>query len=123
MIKELKKLKKEIENIDVTYNYDETYTNLYNACIDYQNETQDYEFEDLFENIVDYEIAEKRAKYELEHGGLVRLYYFMGDCNFNNEIFRINGYGNLEDIHKDDLEYLKQEILDKIEEMLISCKV
>lgn len=114
----LKKLKKQIENIKVTYDYDQTYTNLLNACIDFQNETQCWEFEDLFEDIVDYEIAEERAKYELENGGLVRLYYFMGNCNFNNEIFRINAYGNLEEINKDNLECLKQEIIEKIEELI-----
>ena len=58
------------------------------------------------------------AKNELEKGGLIRLYYFMGDCNFNNEIFRVNAYGNLEDISIDDLKYLKDEILEKINDMI-----
>lgn len=115
----LKKLKKQIENIEVTYDYDQTYTDLLNACIDFQNETQCWEFENIFEEIVDYEIAEERAKYELENGGLIRLYYFLGDTRiYGNEVFRINAYGNLENINKDDLDNLKQEILEKIEELL-----
>lgn len=115
----LKKLKKQIENIEVTYDYDQTYTDLLNTCIDFQNETQCWEFESIFEEIVDYEIAEERAKYELENGGLIRLYYFLGDTRiYGNEVFRINAYGNLENINKDDLDNLKQEILEKIEELL-----
>lgn len=115
----LKELKNKIEKIEVTYDYDQTYTDLLNTCIDFENETQCWEFETLFEDIVNYEIAEERAKYELENGGLVRLQYFLGDtCIYGNEIFRINAYGNLENINKDDLENLKQEILEKIEELL-----
>ena len=117
MKNELKELENKMENIGITYDYEETYKNLYNTCMDFENETQCFEFETLFEDIVDYEIAEERAKYELENGGLIRLYYFMGNCNFNNEIFRINAYSNLEDINKDDLECLKQEIIEKIEEL------
>lgn len=105
---------KKIENIEITYDYEDTYNNLYNACIDYMNETQDCELEYLFEDIVSYDLAEERAKYELENGGLVRLYYFMGSSNFNNDIFRIDGYGNLQDITKDDLEDLKDNILEEL---------
>lgn len=115
----LKEFKNKIEKIEVTYDYDQTYTDLLNACIDFQNETQCWEFESIFDEIVDYELAEERAKYELENNGLIRLYYFLGDTIiYGNEVFRINAYGNLENINKDDLENLKQEILDKIEELL-----
>lgn len=108
-------LKEIIENIDITYNYEETYTNLYNAVIDYMNDTQDFELDYLFEDFIDYNFAEEQAKYELEQGGLVRLWYFLGNANLNYDLFRINGYGNLENIEKDDLEYLKSEILNNLE--------
>ena len=114
----LKKLKEEISNIEITYDYEQTYCNLKNATIDYQNETQNWDFEYLFEDFIDYEIAEEIAKSELEKGGLIRLYYFLGDANLNNDIFKIDGYGNLSDIDKSDLEYLKEEILNIIEEKL-----
>ena len=114
-MKKLEELKEKINNIEITYDYEETYNNLYNTIIDYQNDTQNWSFEYLFEDIIDYEIAEEIAKRELETGGLLRLYYFLGDANFNNSIFKINGYGNLEDIEKDDLLYLKEEILNIIE--------
>lgn len=112
----LNKLKKKIEKIDITFDYDETYTNLRNAIIDYENETQDWGFEYLFEDFIDYDLAEERAKWELENGGLERLKYYINDTRFyNEEIFRIDGYGNLANIHKDDLEYLKSEIIDIID--------
>ena len=115
---DLKELKEKIENIEITHDYENSYTDLYNAVIDYMDETQDFDFEYLFDDIIDYEMAEERARYELENGGLVRLYYFLGDINCNNDIFRINAYGNLEEINIDDLEDLKQEIIDKINEKI-----
>lgn len=63
---DLKELKDKIEKIEITNNYDECYGELYNACIDYMNETQDFDLDYLFEEFVDYETAEERAKYELE---------------------------------------------------------
>lgn len=112
----LKELKEKIEKIEITYDYDKTYSDLYNTVIDYMNESKDWSFEDLFEDFIDYEIAEDRAKWELENGGLERLRYYINDTSFyDQEIFRIDGYGNLKNIYKEDLEDLKSEILDKIE--------
>lgn len=116
-MKTLQELKKEIENIDITYDYEETYAKLYNTVIDYENDTQTWDFEYIFEDIIDYETAEEIAKQELENGGLVRLYYFLGNAKLNNELFKLNGYRNLEDITNDDLEYIKNEILDNIERL------
>lgn len=106
-----------IKEIEITYDYEESYNNLYNAVIDYMNETQDFSLEYLFEDIIDYYTAEEIAKSELEKGGLIRLYYFLGDANLNNSLFRIDGYGNLEDIFKDDLDNLKEEILENLKEL------
>lgn len=111
-----KELKEKVENIEITYDYEETYSNLYNACIDYMNETQDWGLEYIFEDYISYDTAEEMAKNELENGGLIRLYYFLGDANLNNEMFRIDGYGNLSDFTKEDLEYIKEQILDFTEE-------
>jgi hypothetical protein len=114
----LEELKDKIEEIEITYDYEDTYNNLYNTVIDYENDTQEWDFDYLFEEYVSYDLAEDIAKNELENGGLVRLYYFLGDANLNNDMFRINGYGNLEDINKEDLEYLKDEILNIINNKL-----
>lgn len=113
----LKEFKQKIENIDITYDYEKTYNNLYNAYIDYEDETNDYNFEYLFEDIINYDMAKELARDELDQGGLIRLSYFLGDTNLNRDLFRIDGYGNLTDIEIEDLKNLKQEILDKIEEL------
>lgn len=117
-MKELKELKERVENIKVTYDYEESYCNLKNAIIDYMNNTQDWDFDTIGEDIIDYELAEEQAKHELEQGGLARLYYYLGNANMNNELFKVNGYGNLEDIDITDLEYMKDEILDLINDKL-----
>lgn len=117
-MKELRELKEKIESIEISYNYEESYNNLYNTVIDYMNESQDFSLDYLFEDFISYDTAEEMAKNELENNGLVRLYYFLGEDNFNNDLFRINGYGNLEDITKEDLEFLKEQILDTINEKL-----
>lgn len=122
-MKELKELKEKIENIEIGYDYEEVYTELKNTVIDYMNDTQDWDFDYIGEDIIDYELAEMQAKNELENGGLIRLYYFLGNANLNNELFRINGYGNLENIDIDDLNNMKEEILSLINDKLSESEV
>ena len=117
-MKELKEVKERIENIKINYNYEESYTNLYNTVIDYMNNTQEFDLEYLFEDFIDYETAEEIAKNELQNGGLLRLRYYLGDVNLNDEIFKLDGYGNLENITIDDLNNLKDEILKNINNKL-----
>lgn len=114
----LRELYDEIQDIEITYDYGDTYSNLYNAVIGYENDSQDFSLDYLFEEIIDYDYAEELAKRELEDGGLIRLYYFLGDINANDELFRINDYGNLSSISMDDLSFLKTEILDAIRDEL-----
>lgn len=114
-MKELRELKERIENIKINYNYEESYTNLYNTVIDYMNDTQDFDLDYLFEDFIDYETAEEIARNELNDGGLIRLSYYLGDTNLNDEIFKLDGYGNLENINIDDLNNLKDEILENID--------
>lgn len=117
----LRELKEIIEGIEIGYDYDAAYRDLYNAVVDYSNETQDFSIDyviDYDERIIDYDFAEELAKHELENGGLVRLWYFMGDCNFNDDLFYLNAYGNLQPVTKDTLEDFKDEILQAIEEQL-----
>lgn len=98
-----------------------TYSNLYNTCIEYMNETQDFDYEYLFEDFIGYELAEERAKYELENYGLERLHYFLGNTTFcMQNLFKINVYGNLENITKEDLNTLKEELIDYINDKLES---
>lgn len=117
-MKKLKELKERIENVKINYNYEESYKNLYNTVIDYMNDTQDFDLEYLFEDFIDYETAEDIAKNELNNGGLIRLKYYLGDTNLNDEIFKLDGYGNLENITIDDINNLKDEISENINDKL-----
>lgn len=123
MKKELRELKERVENIEVTYNYEETYCNLKNAIIDYMNDTQNWDFDYIGENIIDYELAEQQAKYELEQGGLLRLYCYLNNANCNNNLFKVDEYGNLQDVEKSDLEDMKEEILGLINDKLSESEV
>ena len=114
-----KQLKDYIENYDLSFNngksLEEDYNELYNTCVDYMNKSQDWSIEECFNDYLDYYTAEEYAKSELENGGLVRLYYFLGNANCNNDLFKIDGYGNLEDITLNDLEVLKDDILEVLD--------
>ena len=117
----LNELLEKLEEVDIdNYNKDteELYTDIINNVIDYENHSQDFDLEYLYEDIIDYDTAEEIAKSELNNGGLIRLYYFLGDANLNNNMFRINGYGNLEDFDRFDLRDLKQALIDEIKNKL-----
>lgn len=121
-LKELKKLKERVESIEITYDYEEVYCDLKNTITDYMNDTQDWDFETIGEDIIDYDFAEEQAKYELENGGLLRLYCYLGDANLNSDLFKINGYGNLENVYIEDLQNIKEEILDMINDKIKESK-
>lgn len=120
----LNELKEAIESYQTSYDIEEDYNTLYNLLTDYENETSDYITEDIFglNDIITYDLAEEYAKQQLEEGGLIRLYYFLGDANLNNNLFRIDGYGNLEDVDRDDIEDIKTDVLDAIADRLDNYK-
>ena len=112
-----RELKEKLESItreSFDYNVEEYYTALYNTCIDYMNDTQDFDLEELFYNFITYDEAEEIAKNEIDRGGLIRIYYFLGDANLNDDLFRLNGYGNLENVYNDDIDTLKEEIIERL---------
>ena len=114
---DIKELKELVENIEITYDYEETYNKLYNVMIDAWNDGLCCDSEELFTEYIDYETAEQIAETELRENGLARLYYFLGNANVAvGDVFRINGYGNLEEVHFDDLENLKDELLEYIDD-------
>ena len=117
----LRELKEIIECIDTRYPYVYAYRDMYNAVTEYSNESQDWDIDEYVfsdERIIDYDLAEELAKNELDHGGLVRLWYFMGDCDFTEDLFYLNAYGNLEPVTQDTLENVRNEILEAIDEKL-----
>jgi hypothetical protein len=114
----LKELLKNIEDVKIDYDYELEYNTLYNYVTNYMNESQDFRLEYIFDDFIDYDTAEDIAKSELEKGGLVRIYYFLGDANPNNDIFRIDGYGNLTNVNKEDIEMVKDQLIEDIKQMI-----
>lgn len=109
----LKDFIEKIENVEVNYNYNysDIYCELYNICVEYENECDCME---LFNDFIDYDTAEEIARTELENGGLQRLKCFLNDCDLNTNLFRLDGYGNLEDVTLGTLENLREDIIETI---------
>lgn len=98
------------------YDMQENYANLWNACADYDNNhhgsyltdrIQDYDFVD--DEILEY-IVIKEAK-----GGVDRLRFFIGDT-YSDNLYRLDGYGNLAYVDNSDFEDLIDDIVQTLEE-------
>ena len=113
----LKQLREEIEKIDITYDYEETYCNLLNATIDYQNETQTWDFECIFEEFVDEETLKYKIEYDLKNNGVWAVKNLLNDISDEWAIYRIDAYGYGHDITKEDLEDIKEQILEVIDDL------
>lgn len=109
MINEIKNQIKEAKKQLNNYNFDECYNILYDICIENGKEW-------LIDDIITSETAEEIAKNELYNGGIDRLYYFFSIDRLA-ELYRINGYGNLENIDKDDLENIIDELEKEFDEV------
>ena len=113
----LKQLRKEIEEINVTYDLEETYYKLLNATIDYQNETQNWKFEYIFEDYLDDELLKYQVEYNLKEHGVWAVRNLLDNIKEECGIYRINAYGYGLDITKGDLEDIKEEILQVIDNL------
>ena len=114
-MKELKELKEKIKNIEVTYDYEETYSNLYNVVTDYMNDTQDWDFEYLFENYIDEEILKEMIKYKIDQEGIWSVNNLLSGIENYDNIYFVDVYGYGRGLTKEDLENLKDEILTEID--------
>lgn len=113
----IKKLE-EIKN-NLSYDNEQNYVDMINTMIDYDNEAQDnlYLYDTTLElvefvndDVLDYLIKENS-------GSLERLRYFINDTEKDN-IYKLNGYGNLENVDKSDFEYCIDEAIEKLKESL-----
>ena len=108
-------LRKAVEEVDVGYPLADTVTALYDLVNEVGGGIGEYDFDDF----IDINTAEELARHELDSGGLPRLYYFMGDVNLAYEdIVRVNGYGNLEEVSIADVELLKETLLEQIDDAM-----
>lgn len=113
----LEQLKKEVENIEIGYDLEKTYCNLINATIDYQNETQTWDFESIFEDYIDDEILKYQVEYNLKEFGVWAVRNLLDDIKEECGIYRIDVYGYGHDITVEDLKDIKAQILDVINDL------
>lgn len=118
MKEQLLKLKETIENIEITYNIDDSYCNLRNATIDFDNETQEWLFDELFIDFVDEYLLSDLIKYKLDNEGLWSVQNLLGDIDNYNFIYYVDAYGYGHDVTTDKLKELKQDILKIINDNL-----
>lgn len=113
----IKKLE-EIKN-NLSYNNEENYTKMINTMIDYDNEAQDnlylYDTTQELVNFVDDEILSYLIKENSD--SVSRLRCFINDTNDDN-IYKLNGYGNLENVDINDFEFCIDEAITTLKESL-----
>lgn len=121
----IKKLQAVKENL--SYDNEENYCNMVNTMIDYDNEAQDklYLYDSTQEtyNFVDDEILIyliEREKNNYGYYDLNRLRYFIGDT-YDDSIYILNGYGNLENVTQNDFIYCIDEAIERLQESLEEC--
>ena len=114
----LEALKKEIEGIEITYNYETSFCKLKNATIDFMNDTQEFFLEGFFEEYCDEEGLGYMVEYNLKEHGLWAVQNLLSDIRQYRGIYSIDAYGYGHDITYDDLEDLKSEIIFEIENRL-----
>lgn len=119
-IKTMEKLT-ELKN-NLSYDNEENYCNMVNIMIDYDNEAQDdlYLYDNARETVdfVDDELLGYYVDYQLKTFGHERLFYMTRCLEYSDSIYKVNAYGNLENVDKDDFIYCIDEALEKLKESL-----
>lgn len=109
-------LKKYVEEYEIDYDYEKAYCDIRNACIDYENDSQDWNIDYAFEEFVDEDLLNYLVKYKIDNEGLWSVVNLVSDINNYNGIYRVDAYGYGYDITRKDLEDLKEDILDRLKE-------
>ena len=124
-MEDLKELRKEtIEKLEevknnLSYDMQDNYTNMINTMIDYDNEAQDtlYLSDKVNETmeIVDDELLEY---YLQQNNDPQRLFYATAGLEFADDIYKINAYGNLENVESSDFEYCIDDAIDSLKDAI-----
>ena len=110
--KELLEKLEDIENWLNNYTLwvEEAYCDIRNNATDY-----DYNLEELFYDYLTSEEVDEMVVHEAQTWGIARVYYFLWDVNpMCCDLFKLDWYANLEEVHKDDLIDLIDEIRDNV---------
>ncbi len=90
-----------------------------NTMIDYDNEAQDSLYlYDTTQELVEF-VDDEILKYLIEKNSdsVSRLRCFINDTSDDN-IYKLNGYGNLENVNTDDFKFCIDEAITKLKESL-----
>lgn len=127
-MKKLNELKKEtIKNLEevknnLSYDMEENYCNMINTMIDYDNKAQDnlclYDTCRELVEFVDEETLQYYIEYQVKEFGMDRLFYMFSGVNNVCGIYKVDGYGNLEDVEIYEFEYCINECINKLKESL-----
>ena len=114
----IKKLEELKENLG--YDNEENYCNMINILIDYDNEAQDNLYlYDRVSELVEF-VTEDTLAYYLEYQfktfGVERLFYITQCLEHSDTIYKINGYGNLENVDDDDFIWCIDDAIDALKE-------
>lgn len=112
-IKKLEELKESLPIMD----YETIYCDLINILVDYDNEAQDNLYlYDTLNDIIEF-VGDEDLEYLIKgcDNDIDRLRCFIGDT-YSSNIYKLNGYGNLENVNDDDFVYCIDEIIEKIKE-------
>lgn len=94
------------ERLESYWDLEWYFAELYNILSDFYGE-------DLLVDYITYEYAEEMAKQQLEDGWLARLYYFMGDVNWNTaNLIHLDWYWNCEEATSEDLIDIIDNVID-----------
>lgn len=117
----IKKLKQLKENIH-SWNIEENYTDIVNTLIDYDNNAQDnlYLYDNAQEttDFVDDETLPYYVDYQIKTFGIDRYFYMFNRVNNVCGLYVVDGYGNLRDIENSDLEYMIDNAITSLKEVL-----
>ncbi|WP_144460394.1 antirestriction protein ArdA [Siminovitchia fortis] len=85
---------------------------------------QETEKEEYVEDIIYTEDLDEYVQYRLEQGGWQGVKFMLKDINYiNDDYYRINGYGNIEEVPQNYHEELVQEIMSEIKGDFLEQKI
>lgn len=106
------KLNEKKENL--SYDAERNYTDIWNMCADYDNEHRGVY---LTDRITQHDfVGDEELEYIVKEQAtdLSRLRYFLGDT-YDANLYRLDGYGNLANVEKDDFESLIDDLICDLE--------
>lgn len=119
-LNDLRQVKRELKDIkeNFDYDYEKTYANIYNACVDLDNNYGDIYLCDFIQeqNFISADEVEEFFIRE-NADSLTRLRYFIGNT-YDDTIYRIDAYGNLANVDSSNFKCLIDDLIEQIDDYI-----